>query len=136
MCGVGWKRQLTINSPTALPNSGLAYAQVTGGTVMAGAQSTLPTGPWRVFSWSTRSVSETWPGPLLDCGAPPTQRQHTHTRGRGAQALLPTASHRVPSNRPAGGWSLLWAQGSTPTGGAWTLGGQGWGGQGSRGAVR
>lgn len=129
MCGVGWKRQLTINSPTALPDSGLAYGQVTGGTVMAGAQSALPTRPVAglllVHTQRERDLAGATAGL-----APHTQRQHTHTRGRGAQALLPTASHRVPSNRPAGGWSLLWAQGSTPTGGAWTLGGQGWGGAG------
>lgn len=87
MCGVGWKRQLTINSPTALPNSGLAYAQVTGGTVMAGAQSTLPTRPVAglllVHTQRERDLAGATAG--LWC-APHPASAHTHqgTRGPGS----------------------------------------------------
>lgn len=75
MCRVGWKRQLMTNRPTALPCSGLAYAQVTKGQATAGAQSPLPTLPRRAFSWSTRSMSELPARRLHTAGpAPPTQR--------------------------------------------------------------
>ena len=129
MCRVGWKRQLTISSPTALPDSGLAYAQGTEGTVTAGAQSALPTRPVAGLLL-VHTQHERAPGRATAGLAPPTQRQHTHTREHGAQALPPAATHRVPSDRPTDQRSLLWAQGSTPIGGAWTLGGQGSGGGG------
>ena len=81
MCRVGWKRQLTISSPTALPDSGLAYAQGTEGTVAAGAQSALPTRP--VAGLLVHTQRERAPGWATAGLAPPTQRQRTHQGMRG-----------------------------------------------------
>ena len=130
MCRVGWKRQLTTKLPTALPCSGLAYAQVTTGQARAGAQSPLRLGHGGLLR-STRSMSQP---PARDTAgpAPHPASAHTHqgTRGPGS---APDGQSSGASNPLTDGQSLVWAQGSTPTGEAWTLGRQGSGGRAAAG---